>query len=263
MVAKEAVVMRLSRVVTACAAAALLACAAAGIVVGHAATHSLAGQGPPARASHGPAIASRAEVAAFLARAERGFAGRLLLRYAVWYTTGPQAARGSVVVAQLSPARWAYFSSPGVTAIHATGTSSAVVMNPAGEPSGWYACQRPAAASPWSCADLSAAAMGTRAELLGPYPPQALILGLQNAIAIPIGQPAYLVIRNAGSRTSSCLTFGRPASPVALVCLNQAGVMTSYQIPIDGSYYVKAELQSYSTTVPGTLLALPARPRLP
>ena len=106
---------------------------------------------------------------------------------------------------------------------------------------------------------MSAALMGTRAELLGPYPPQALILGLQNAIAIPIGRPAYLVTQEAGSRTS-CLAFGRPASPVALVCLNQAGVMTSYQIPIDGSAYVKAELQSYSTTVPGTLLVLPARP---
>jgi hypothetical protein len=243
--------MRLSRVVTACAAAALLACAVAGIVVGRAATHSLAGQGPPARASHGPAIASRAEVAAFVARAEKGFAGRLLLRYAVWYTTGPQAARGSVVVAQLSAARWAYFS---------TATSSAVFMNPAGEPAGLYFCQRPAAASPWRCAGPAVNAMGTQGELLGPYPPMALILGLQNAIAIPLGRPAYLVIRQADSRTSSCLALGRPASPVALVCLNQAGVMTSYQIPTDGSAYVKAELQSYSTSFPGTLLALPARP---
>jgi hypothetical protein len=251
--------MRLSRVVTACAAAALLASAVAGIGVGCTATHSSARHGPPASAGHGPAIASRAEVAAFLARAEKGFAGRLLLRYAVWYTTGPQAARGSVVVVQLSPARWAYFSTPEVTAIHGAGTS-AVFMNPAGEPAGWYACQRPAAASPWGCADMSLSPMGTSAELLGPYPPQALILGLSNAIAIPIGRPAYLVVRAAGARTSSCLAFGRPASPVALVCLNQVGVMTSYQIPIDGSYYVKADLHSYSTTVPGTLLALPARP---
>jgi len=106
---------------------------------------------------------------------------------------------------------------------------------------------------------MSAALMGTRAELLGPYPPQALILGLQNAIAIPIGRPAYVIIRQAGSRASPCLAFGRPASPAALVCLNQAGVITSYQIPIDGSAYVKAELQSYSTSVPSTLLALPAR----
>jgi hypothetical protein len=251
--------MRPSWLMTACAVAALTACAVAGIVVGCAATHGPARQGPPARASHGPAIASPAEAAAFLARAEKGFARRLLLRYAVWYTTGPQAARGSVVVAQLSPTRWVYFSTPEVTDMHGTGTS-AVFMNPASEPAGWYFCQRPAAASPWSCADMSAAAMGTRGELLGPYPPQALILGLQNAIALPIGRPAYLVIRQAGSRTSSCLAFGRPASPVALVCLNQAGVMTSYQIPIADGYYVKADLRSYSTSVPGALLALPARP---
>jgi len=248
--------MRLSRVVTACAVAALLASAIAGIAVGCAATHGSARQGPPASASDGPAIASPAEVAAFLARAEKGFAGRLLLRYAVWYATGPQAARGSVVVAQLSGARWAYFSTPDVT----TGTSSAVFMNPAGAPAGLYFCQRPAAAAPWRCAHVVAQAMGTLCELLCPYPPPALILGLQNAIAIPIGRPAYLVIPEAGARTSSCLAFGRSASPVALVCLNQAGVMTSYQIPTDGSAYVKAELRSYSTTVPGTLLALPARP---
>jgi hypothetical protein len=44
------------------------------------------------------------------------------------------------------------------------------------------------------------------------------------------------------------------------VCLNEADAMTSYQISIAGSYYVKAELHSYSTSVPDTLLALPARP---
>jgi hypothetical protein len=100
-------------------------------------------------------------------------------------------------------------------------------------------------------------------ELFGRWSTRAMRLIVSGA-ARQLGTPAADGrVSNPLPRRSSCLTFGRPASPVALVCLNQAGVMTSYQIPIDGSYYVKAELQSYSTTVPGTLLALPARPRLP
>ena len=38
-----------------------------------------------ARHHHGPAAASPGEVAAFVSRAEKGFAGRFLFRYAVQY----------------------------------------------------------------------------------------------------------------------------------------------------------------------------------
>ena len=65
---------------------------------------------PPTKTGHGPTIASPGDVAAFLARAEKGIAGQLLLRYSVQYGTGPKSVRGSVVVAQLSKTHWAYFS---------------------------------------------------------------------------------------------------------------------------------------------------------
>ena len=113
--------------------------------------------------------------------------------------------------------------------------------------------------------------MGGNAELLGPYPPTALILGLQNAIvkysgkaagALVSPQPAYLVVREVDSRKTSCLAFGKPANPVALVCLDAANLVASYDIPsaVTGGGYSKAQLRSESTNVSNTLLALPAIP---
>jgi hypothetical protein len=110
--------------------------------------------------------------------------------------------------------------------------------------------------------------MGGNAELLGPYPPTALILGLQNAIVEYSGkvtgehvspQPSYLVVREVDSRKTSCLAFGKPTNPVALVCLDAANLVASYDIPSAG-YHSKALLRSASTNVSNTLLALPAVP---
>jgi hypothetical protein len=226
---------------------------------------------PPTKTGHGPTIASPGDVAAFLARAEKGFAGQLLLRYSVQYGTGPKSVRGSVVVAQLSKTHWAYFSTPSVPDIHGTGTTSSVFSNPIGAQPGRYFCQRTAASSPWNCSNFSTAGMGGNAELLGPYPPTALILGLQNAIveysgkatgALVSPQPAYLVVREVDSRKTSCLAFGKPANPVALVCLDAANLVASYDIPsaVTGGGYSKAQLRSESTNVSNTLLALPAIP---
>lgn len=228
----------------------------------------LGGSPPPTETGHGATIASPGNVAAFLARAEKGFAGQLLLRYSVQYGTGPKSVRGSVVVAQLSKRHWAYLSTPSVTDIHGSGTTSSAFGNPIGAQPGRYFCQRTAAVSPWDCSNFSTAGMGGNAELLGPYPPTALILGLQNAIVEYSGkvtgehvspQPAYLVVREVDSRKTSCLAFGKPTNPVALVCLDAANLVASYDIPSAG-YYSKAQLRSESTKVSNTLLALPAVP---
>lgn len=224
---------------------------------------------PTTKGDHSPTIASPGDVAAFLARAEKGFAGKLLLRYSVQYGGGPKAVRGSVVMAQLSKTHWAYFSTPSVIDIHGAGTSSSVFGNPIGAQPGRYFCQRSAASSPWNCSDFSTAGMGGKAELLGPYPASAFVRGLQNAIAEYSGkatgehvspQPAYLVERDVNSRKASCLAFGKPARAIAIVCLDGANLVATYDIPsaVTGVGYSKAQLRSESTNVSHTLLALPA-----
>jgi hypothetical protein len=206
---------------------------------------------------------------AFLGRAERAFASQVLVKYRVAWTTGPKPARGTVVAAQLS-GRWAYFSTPSTFDIRAQGSSSAVFMDPVKETPGLYSCVRLSAKTPWECTNASGAMMGTRAQLVGPYPPQALTEGLQNAIANYSGQPtgehvraqpAHLVSRRrVGARALPCLAFGTLTAPVAQVCLGSSGLITSYDVPIAGNHYVTAELLSSSRVVPSKLLALPAKP---
>ncbi len=236
-------------------------------------TDVFVGSRPPARAHHGPTIASPGEISAFLTRAEKGAARQFLLRYRVQYGAGPSAVDGSVVVAQLSRTRWSYTSTPSIHDIPARGSTSSVFTNPPGQLPGWYLCNRQAASSPWNCADMSKALMGSRAALLGPYPPIDLVLGLQNAISGYEGrtsterkyvgpEPARLLDRGVGARTSSCLAFGNPARPVALVCLDATGVITSYDVPeaSSDSAYTKAELRYLSRHVPAANLVLPAKP---
>ena len=247
---------------------ALVLIAAVGLVAGLLDARS---GSPPTRDHHGPAAASPGEVAAFVSRAEKGFAGQLMLRYAVEYGTGRQAVSGFVVAAQVSKSRWAYLSTPSAQDIHAARSTSAVFESPDGEQANRYSCGRQSASSPWRCSSFSTAGMGSNAALLGPYPPSALILGLQDALVEYSGkltgvhvtpQPARLVAREGDAQKLSCLSFGNPARPVALVCLNSADVITSYDIPsvVSNIAYSKAELRSRSRHVPESMLTLPARP---
>lgn len=229
------------------------------------------GGSPPSRAHHGPAAASPGEVAAFVSRAEKGFSGRFALRYAVSYAGSPQAVQGTVASVQQSRTRWAYTSTPSAQDIHARGSASAVFVDPRGEPAGRYSCDRARASASWRCAAFTTAGMGTDAALLGPYPPTALILGLRNAIVEYSGkitghpiapQPAHLVARGAGTTRVSCLAFGMSTRPVALVCLDSANLITSYDIPgeVSSIAYTRALLRSRSLHVPHSALVLPTRP---
>lgn len=228
------------------------------------------GGSPPTRNHHGQAAASPGEVAAFVSRVEKGFTGQFFSRYAIQYGTGRHAVSGSVVAAQVSETKWAYISTPSAQDIRSAKSTSAVFENPVREPTGRYSCGRQSASSPWTCANFSTALMGTNAALLGPYPPSALTLGLQNAVVAYSGkvsgghvrpQRAHLVVRDVDAHKLSCLSFGKLAHPVALVCLDAANVITSYDISPDVSNvaYAKAELRSRSSHVPNSVLALPAR----
>ncbi len=229
------------------------------------------GGSPPARARHGPAAASPGEVAAFVSRAEKGFTRQFRVRYAVQYGSGRHAFSGSVVAAQVSTSRFAYTATPAVTDIHAADSGSSVLVSPTGEMGRKVLCERQSATSPWRCSIFSSAGMGTDAELLGPYPPMALVLGLQNAVVEYSGantgqrvapQPAHFVLREMDARTLSCLDFGDPVSPVASVCLDAANVIASYDIPtaVSSIAYTTVELRSWSRHVPDSALTLPASP---
>ncbi len=110
--------------------------------------------------------------------------------------------------------------------------------------------------------------MGTTFELQGPYPSQALVLGLENASATYTGkmaikpEPAFLVRRRVLGQDVRCLEFGKILHPLGSVCLNGDGVIAFYDLPraVTYSTYNTATLQSYSTNVkPGTF-SLPAEP---
>jgi hypothetical protein len=113
--------------------------------------------------------------------------------------------------------------------------------------------------------------MGGIFQLLGPYPPEALVLALDNAAAVYTGpspvapvrhQPAFLTTRRASGHTLRCLTFGPLAHPAGSVCLRRDGLIASYDLPetVTSGVYETATLRSYSRRVAGDAFNLPAKP---
>jgi hypothetical protein len=106
--------------------------------------------------------------------------------------------------------------------------------------------------------------MGGTAELLGPYPPQTLLLGLDNAAEAYTGQPtppaitpepAFLTMR----RLLRCLVFGQRRHPLGQVCLERNGLIAFYDISPSASYgaYYRACLTAYSPHVPSEAFTPP------
>jgi hypothetical protein len=232
-------------------------------------------------ASHPPpvAAASPGAIAAFLARAERALDGEYSATYQVTvpYRTG-SARRAVVSAAQLSRGRTVYRETPAFSSSTSPseGTTLAwslhgyeVFSGPNSEPRGLFSCTQARAASPWSCqGPYKGIGMGGTFALQGPYPPQALVLGLENATALYTGgmaierEPAFLVRRRVRGRQVRCLQFGRTPRPLGSVCLNDDGVIAFFDLPraVTYSTYATATLQSYSTNVKPDTFSLPAQP---
>jgi hypothetical protein len=237
--------------------------------------------------------ASPGQIRAFLAAAERATSGTFSVTYSVTvgYADGSDQ-RADVAAAQSSVGLFYYRETPSLRLTSPGGAAqsksyevfSAVSDGPrpglaehsphglvsAGP--GLFSCARGFSPSSWSCIGPDRGiGMGTTGELTGPYPPQALLLGLQNAAEIYTGQPAppatqpqraFLFTRRLAGRALSCLGFGSPSRPLGTVCLEPDGIIASYQLPtaVSSSGYQSATLRGYAPTVGNGTFTLPAVP---
>jgi hypothetical protein len=211
--------------------------------------------------------ATATEVARFVARAATGFDGPVRLSYTARTSVGSVPTTLDAAIA--SATSWAYEASPSIFSVRSSGTSAAVFMNPRNEPPGLYSCVRSAPGAAWKCGSDASAAMGGRAELLGPSPQVALLDGLQNAVATypnpaalgthVAAEAPHLLDQGAGADAQSCLLYGPVGNPVAFVCLDTGGVIARYQVPqaVTSSSYVTAVLTSEARSLPPWALRVP------
>lgn len=222
------------------------------------------------------AVTSPGAISAFLARAQRAADGRYSMTYQVTIPQRGRAAGAAVVSAsQLSKSRTVYRETPAFSLPAPSSstpgtfvwrTHSYEVFNTS-NPGGIVACTQRRPSSPWSCLGASPEiGMGGINQLLGPYPPQALVRGLQNAIATYTGklaikpEPVLMLTRRVAGQKMQCLQFGGMTHPLGSVCLNPHGVIASYQLPAAVTYstYATAALMHYSANVSRRTFSLPA-----
>jgi hypothetical protein len=220
--------------------------------------------------------ASPSEIAGFIARAQHALNGRFAATYrlSVQDAAGDRTAR--VLAGQTSPLMGFYVEQPSFAppdlGRHAPGSAYAVFFGPQQDPRGLFDCWKTHTWSRWSCAGpYTGIGMSGTATLRGPYPPQALPLGLRNAVATDTGAlppqqqvqspPAFLYQQRIAGQTLRCIQFGRARHPQGTICLNQADIVASYDLPtsVSNSVYRTATLLKYTTHIPA--VALPASPK--
>jgi hypothetical protein len=227
------------------------------------------------------AVASPEEIRGFLAEAKRGTEGTFTLTYDVTIRYGHGVIRHIVVsAAQRSSGLLFYRSTPSLEISRPGGPAASYSYEVFSRPgsnrvpgSGLYSCRRALPSSRWSCqGPYTGIGMGGTGELLGPYPPQALVLGLENATVAYTGVPAppalrpeaaFLTTRRASGRELRCLEFGRMPRLLGRVCLEPSGVIASYHLPEPVTYgpYEAATLRAYSPHVRRDAFKLPAKPK--
>jgi hypothetical protein len=227
-----------------------------------------------------PVAASRPQVEAFLAEAKHGSSGTFTLTYEVTVRYGRSVVRRVVVdVAQRSSEMFSYRMTPSLELSRPGGppanSSYEVFSKPASEEApgpGIYSCRKRLPASPWTCeGPYTQIGMGGMNQLFGPYPPQALVLGLDNAVAvytdtstvIPVRrEPAFIITRRVLGSLLRCLQFGPLVHPVGRVCLGSGGLIAAYQLSetVTSGAWEGAVLRTYSPHVSAGAFALPAKP---
>jgi hypothetical protein len=230
--------------------------------------------------------ASGAQIAAFLSRGEQAVRGRFKITYRV---TVPQR-RGRVMhalvsAAQLNGATTVYRETPPFATADPSSPargSYEVYTDPENDSRGsYYSCSRANAPAAWSCGGpYVGIGMGTTYMLEGPNPARALLLGLQNAVAIYTSgsylasgrpaehpgaanrEPAFFESRQVNGQEVRCLTFGDVSHPLGSGCLNHIGLIAYYDLPPDVTYgmYITATLLSYSAHIPASQFNLPVKP---
>jgi hypothetical protein len=263
----------------------------AAVAAGAAAFAGFGGSGGGTHRRATSRAASPSQIRAFLAQAERGVTGTFSVTYAVTVPNHGGSVRDvDVAAAQRSPAVLFYRETPSLS-----------VSSPAGPPQnesyevffasgasprsgvreharqglssagpGLFSCARGSSSSRWACTGpYQGIGMGTTSDLLGPYPPQALLRGLQNTAETYTGEPAppaaqpqraFLLTRRLASQTLHCLGFGPASHPLGTVCLEPDGIIASYDLPgaLSSIAYQTATLRTYSPQVENGTFTLPA-----
>ena len=223
-------------------------------------------------------VASPGQIQTFLKLAQRGTQGV----FAETYTVTTASAHGGTMhlqvnVAQRSHDLIRYQVTPAAFYGEGANQSFEVFAAEAGQKlpqggSGLYSCSLPTAGSSWSCkGPYTGIGMSSSNALLGPYPPQALLGGLQNAAETytgvpsgrkPAGERAVLFSKTVGGRSLRCLQFDRGASKLGSVCLAANGAIASYDLPgeLTSVGYGTATLRSFSDHVALSAFDLPAKP---
>jgi hypothetical protein len=220
--------------------------------------------------------ASPGQIRDFLAKAKRGASGTFSVTYAVGVRGRGGTSRRLVVTAAQRPGMLAYRQTPSLNLSGPTGPPAShsyevIDRERRNAKAGLYSCQQAQPSAAWSCQSAPREiGMGGLNELLGPYPPQSLLLGLQNATLTYTGVPAppalkpepvFLVTRGA----LRCLEFGARAHRVGSVCLEPSGMIATYDLPPAVAFgtYATATLRSYSPQAAASAFTLPARPTKP
>jgi hypothetical protein len=184
-----------------------------------------------------------------------------------------------VTAAQRSPDLFSYRMTPSLDLVAPDGPPASygyeVLVEPGARTKSAlriYSCRKRLRTSRWFCeGPYTQIGMGTINQLLGPYPPQALVLGLDNASVTYTGvpapaairpEPAFLIVRRRSGWTLRCLEFGPTRHPVGSVCLRPDGLIASYRLSVAATFsvYETARLRSYLPHVPREAFDLPARP---
>ena len=239
-------------------------------------------QSKPGGGGRGPkatAVASPDQIQTFVKLAQRGTRGA----FTETYTVTTASAHGGTMRLQVSAAQRSrdlirYQVTPAAFYGEGANRSFEVFAAEAGQKlpqggSGLYSCSLPTVGASWSCTGpYTGIGMSTSNALLGPYPPQALLGGLENAAETytgvpggptPAGARAVLFSKTVGRRSLRCLEFERGASQLGSVCLTANGVIASYDLPgeLHSVGYGTANLRSYSDHVALSTFALPVKPR--
>jgi hypothetical protein len=224
--------------------------------------------------------AKPAQIKAFLARAKQASAGTFTLTYDATVRYGRGVVRRIVVnVAQRSIGLFSYRMTPSLDLSGPGGPPASYsyeVFYKSGdnkEPgSGIFSCRKRLVSSAWICqGPYTGIGMGGMQQLIGPYPPQALVLGLDNAAVAYAGappspairpEPAFLITRRGSGRILRCLQFGPARTPVGSVCLRLDGLIASYKLSESVTFgaWASATLRSYSPRVSPGVFKLPAKP---
>lgn len=231
-----------------------VAAAAAGLIVGSAG----AGAARPA---------TLAAVNRFVNLTEQAAHGRFTATYKIaLFRYGGRVFQGRVSVASWALGQMRFRETPAFMALAGRAHAYEVLELR----SGYVSCLQVRSDSRWQCNSEAGDGMGGMWLLNGAMVPQALVLGLNSAVAAYTNHPGapYPLFLSRGSfdgHAVRCLSVGNRRGVVGRVCTMSNGLIASYRMArsISDAGYAAASLVSYSSRVSRGVLRPPSKPTIP